>query len=269
MSHNPAQSDLIHGDDLEWDWLLLLDGARADVVGDELDGFLAYAEDEGHDLTTSFISADNGGIGFTKTWFEQMFPATYQLACFNPQPIHTFQAGEETYDERQHFALFPGMSEYDWDVDLGTAPPEAVVDVVKWYRENPVDDRLRALGYADEASVGSGLADRGLIRFLQPHPPLRQLVELTGGRANRIRKTADALRSGALTEDELADAYRDNLHWVLSDGVLPLLDVLEGTIVLTADHGECLGDCGQVFHSGLHDKHDHLRTVPWVVIESE
>lgn len=252
--------------DGEWDWLILLDGARADVFEEIKTGILEFARDSGHDVDGQYRAVDNSGIGFTKTWFAMMLTGQYD-ACFNPQPIHTFQGGDDAYDERDHFAVVPGMSEYEWDEELATVPPGAVVDVVRQYLiENPIGERLEALGYLEDVDEPVAI-DQGVIRFLQPHPPLRRLVELTKGRANRIRKVAEAVRSGEIDTDILRNAYENNLDWVIEEGVIDLLDVLEGRVVITADHGECLGDCGQYFHSGNHDMHSHLRTVPWLVLD--
>lgn len=243
-------------EDLDWDWLIIHDAGRADVFEE-----FRRTESLGPRLIDGdFQRVDNGGIGFTATWFQQHFPGEYDAMFFHGgQPIGSMSSGE--YDGRDHFAVVPGATEYHYDEQLGTVRPDDVLGVVQEYLDGAVQERLEALGYVSESPP-----DRGVIRFLQPHAPFRHLVDATKGRANRVSKTAKMVRSGELSTDTLRDAYVDNYRWVL-EKTIPFLEQLDGTIVVTADHGECLGDCGQFYHSGAHDMHTHLRKVPWWVIE--
>ncbi|MFB6073620.1 MAG: hypothetical protein ABEJ89_01250 [Haloarculaceae archaeon] len=221
----------------EWDWLLVCDAGRYDV-------FEAVAGDYlPPDATVEPVH--NGGAGFTADWMAATFPGTYdELFAHGGQPIHSMADSE--WDERDHFATVPPYDAFAWDETYNTCPPAAVNEVV---REHLSDH------------------DRGVVRYLQPHPPLREMPERTRGRATRVRQVANAVRAGDLSLEAVADAYRSNFEWALSEGVADLLPDLEGTVVVTADHGECLGDCGQWFHGRGHDPHDHLVTVPWAVIE--
>ena len=63
----------------------------------------------------------------------------------------------------------------------------------------------------------------------------------------------------------LREAYRRNLVFVLTH-VRPLVDCLTGRIVITADHGELLGEDGCYSHWSGSD-HPLLREVPRLVIE--
>lgn len=239
----PAQYDLIH--DTEWDWLVILDACRWDT-------FAETAALEG-ELT----AADNGGIGFTSVWFSEMFPDEYDLALFNPQPIHHFEGGP-SYDERAHFAFVPGMTEFEWDPETATIPPAHVVDVVTAYLGGAVEQRLEALGYA-----ASDVPNRGVIRFMQPHPPFREMVELTKGRADRHQKVAQAIAAGDITVEDVRAAYADNLEWALTVIAEDLLGALEGDVVVTADHGELLGENGEWFHRGDLGEYSAISLVPW------
>ena len=65
--------------------------------------------------------------------------------------------------------------------------------------------------------------------------------------------------------------YEKNLRIVL-ECVQELLDYLQGKIVVTADHGELLGENGQFFHPGFENRqfeesrHKKLIEIPWLEI---
>jgi hypothetical protein len=66
-----------------------------------------------------------------------------------------------------------------------------------------------------------------------------------------------------LGEGGLREAYAMNLEIVLGH-VSELLEALHGTIVVTSDHGERLGEGGRFSHGyGLKDR--LLLEVPWLV----
>jgi len=223
-------------DGLMWDWLLICDAGRCDWFEQLYAEFLPE--------TVSPERVRNGGIGYTADWMTSMFPDWYPgLFVHGGQPVHSMQGGE--WDERDHFETVPSYTEFDWDAEYNTCPPKLVSDVVRKYLTDH---------------------DCGVVRFLQPHPPFREMPDRTKGRDTRMQRTANAVRAGELSLETVVNAYRDNYEWVLAEGVADLLPDLDGTVVVTADHGECLGDCGQWFHGRTHDPHEHLVTVPWAVI---
>jgi hypothetical protein len=69
----------------------------------------------------------------------------------------------------------------------------------------------------------------------------------------------------------LERGYEKNLRIVL-ECVQELLDYLQGKIVVTADHGELLGENGQFFHPGFENRqfvesrHKKLIEIPWLEI---
>jgi membrane-anchored protein YejM (alkaline phosphatase superfamily) len=63
----------------------------------------------------------------------------------------------------------------------------------------------------------------------------------------------------------LRKAYRENLRLVL-ESVAELLENVSGNILITADHGEYLGENRRYGH-GLVPRHYPIIEVPWLVIE--
>jgi hypothetical protein len=75
---------------------------------------------------------------------------------------------------------------------------------------------------------------------------------------------ADIVRKGIATVAQLREAYEDNLRLVLGAiaGVLP---EIRGRAVVTADHGEMLGEFGKFDHPGGTCL-PQLIEVPWLEV---
>jgi len=72
-----------------------------------------------------------------------------------------------------------------------------------------------------------------------------------------------AARAGKVTDNELWDAYLDNLRVALDSIQILLKNIDAEDVVITSDHGELLGEFGQYGHFfGL--LHPDLKMVPWV-----
>jgi hypothetical protein len=81
---------------------------------------------------------------------------------------------------------------------------------------------------------------RLVVHFLPPHTPF--LVR--GGEPipeDSEYRTFHGVRNGTVTESEMREVYRENVEYVL-DFVEELVDGLDGKTVVSADHGELLGE---------------------------
>jgi len=113
---------------------------------------------------------------------------------------------------------------------------------------------------------------RLLIHYMQPHAPYLGETgrrELDGIRSRE--DISDRVRNGSFSAATLREAYRENLRLVI-DAVEPLLEKLEGKTVISADHGEMLGE--RHFPIPMRDyvhphgiDNDVLVEVPWLVYE--
>jgi hypothetical protein len=233
-------------------WVLWLDGLRYDTAVD---------------LYTEYVSGEirptwNHDVGYTGDWCEEFLTGEYpDLGFFSPVPLWGYD--DTDYDEREYFGVVP--------------EPEA-------YADAPVKDRLGALGYLEQtgdrwtrhtAQVNEVVRNHldavtgGIVRYVQPHPPLDGLGEITSGRG-RISRVHDAIENDdhELTRDELHDAYRRTAHAAFR-GAADLIPDLTGDIVIIADHGECLYEdcCRQVFHARAHKRCHCLCVVPWIDVD--
>jgi len=197
-------------------------------------------------LEGDLIKAHNRGISWTFDWFNEMFGGEYDAVLYSAAPF----AIREKWSERgwtytDHFVDVIGHQDIDFNHKKGSSPPELINEAVR--RHN--------------------WSGRRVIRILQPHPPFLDtpLEELTKGKG-KIQRTQRMIDEGRLTFGELRDAYEKNVR-IAFEGVVDLIPDLDGDVVITSDHGECLGRCGQFYHARGFEKHDHLVEVPWFNVE--
>lgn len=236
------QDRRIRSDD--WDWLIWLDGAR-------YDHFTTLMSEYVTGTLTPVWNKDNT---YTGDWAETMLTHDFDNAgLFSSVRLSEFRDAE--YDESNWFDVIPEYGDYH-DVS--------------------VQDRLEALGYREQSGEIEMVSDQivnemvrdhidevdnGVIRYVGPHPPYTMLEELTSGRG-KISRVERAIDNGEITRAELSNAYTAEFMQSLH-AAADIIPELDGNVVITADHGECLYNCGQVFHARGHDPHNHLTIVPW------
>jgi len=154
-----------------------------------------------------------------------------------------------------------------WDTEIGTVHPDAVVSTArKAHRENS--------------------QKKLVVHFMQPHRPwigptakeIREQVNISGyDRHEKLKERGEEfvddwtlMKNAGISDKMMAEAYEESLDLVL-EHVEDLLDDISGKSVVTADHGELLGERAPIFkkrygHPGFL-YNTHLRIVPW--IESE
>lgn len=225
----------------DWDTLVILDACRYDYFADrieqtDIDGALSAVISRGPE---SWIFMKENFVG------KELHDTVYVSA--NP---HANELSDETF-----FRIEPLLD--SWDPDVETVLPADVVDAAVEMHERHPDKRL-------------------IVHFMQPHIPY------IGATAERIRREVDigrfrvgsrwweAMEAGEISREQTDEAYTESLDIVL-DHVATLLDQLDGKSVITADHGELLGERLVPFgprhygHPPIHT--ETLRTVPWFETE--
>lgn len=123
---------------------------------------------------------------------------------------------------------------------------------------------------------------RLIVHFMQPHRPylgetaeeLRGRVDLKGYRnEGEGVQIWGAAKQKDVTVEEVRRAYGESLDIVLAE-VEELLDELDGKTVVTADHGEMLGERVFPFTTRVWGHSEGfntrlLRTVPWLTVEGD
>lgn len=236
----------------DWDNLFILDACRYDyfVEENQIDGRLQ-----------SVVSQGNYSWEFMKSNFS------------NRKLTDTVYVTANPYAERLSADLFYTIESLldEWDDDLGTVRPEKVSEAAREAHRKYPNKRL-------------------IVHFMQPHLPfigdtasrVRERITLKGWDKYDHRdetRAADgidwwtAVRRGLVTKAETDTAYRETLDFVL-DHAESLIADFDGKSIVTADHGEMLGE--RIF-PGLapqygHPKNIHtpeLCVVPWLEVESD
>jgi len=240
----------------EWDQLVILDGCRFDMFERQnwLDGELS-----------SRISVATE----TPEFLERIFgDKTYHDTVYvTANPMHRVDDWCPV-DLDDVFRDVIDVWETEWDDELGTLPPEAMVEATEAAHEQYPDCRIIA-------------------HFVQPHYPfIGPLGErLEHGRMNGKERaegksgTADekpvwgALRDGDYSTGRVKQAYEENL-WLVLPYVQDLIDGFDGTTVVTADHGNHVGELIAPFPVRLFGHPPGIRTpelvrVPWLTVTNE
>ncbi len=234
----------------DWDTLVILDSCRYDTFADrcEFDGRLE-----------SRISRGGGTYEFLKGNVKnRTFQDTVYVTA-NPQ----FYYHREELNAEFHEVI--NVWQEEWDEDLRTVPPDVTTEAALDVYERFPNKRL-------------------LIHYNQPHAPYigptGQSLEGLYGRMlknddTHTRRFPFGLLEGlreSVDPAEHEQAFRENLDIVLPY-VKKLFDEFEGKTVVTADHGQMLGERASPiplrYHGHRHGVYvDELVEVPWFIHES-
>ena len=223
----------------DWDVLLILDACRVDLmrsVADEYD-FLGSAEN---------IERFESVGSMSKEWMAKTFKKEYADEVSETAYITANVFSEEMLDA-DDFLVLDEVWRYAWDKKAGTVPPRPVTDrVVKTAREkNP---------------------KRIIAHYVQPHHPFIKSdlgFDAAPFGPDASDTVVDALRKDKIDRDEYWGAYRDNLRVALDDVEVLLSNLDAEKVVITADHGDALGEWG-VYDHPVGCLHPVVRQVPWV-----
>jgi len=224
--------------DLEWDTLVVLDACRVDLLEDVADEYSFIGEVNSLESVGS-MSEEWMVKTFTDEYADEMRQTAYVTSnVFSERVLSASQFG--TLDE---------VWQYAWDGELGIVPPRPVTD--------------RAIATAREREP-----DRLIVHYMQPHHPFiadetfEQFEADPFGREDGTT-VVDALRKGRIDYDDFWDAYRENLRLVLDDVAVLLENHDADTVVLTADHGDALGEWG-IYDHPAGCLHPVVKDVPWM-----
>lgn len=273
MSRFDKTSKILYPMEEEWDILIVLDACRYDyfekVYDDYLEGDLEKVHSPGHN---------------TGNWLKNSFPKKYEDVLYvsaSPQINSIPNVGE--FNTENWFYKIVDVWNSGWDNELGTVPPEKVNEkAIEAIQKHP--------------------EKRFIIHYEQPHAPYLSLGSLStrdkepatevnlnsiAGKirdliASKIREFLGAKIVWMLADifgippsepigaavlevgDEgLREAYEHNLRQVLKQ-ISNLKEKLPSSkkIIVTADHGEFLGEDGRYGHR-RGERDSILVEVPW------
>ncbi|MDZ7850716.1 MAG: hypothetical protein U5K70_07955 [Halodesulfurarchaeum sp.] len=258
----------------DWDNLIILDSCRFDVL-DEMDLF----ENLSYKIMKSSTSEE-----FIEEYFENNgdFGDTIYITAnpYGARVTDTFYKNVVTFDRK--FTENGKKAKVD-NLGKGWEPEIVFNTALRMYKENP-DKRL-------------------IIHFMQPHSPyfgeksrsLREELREQGyefwawsdkldrkdksENDNVLYSLQEAAKLNIITKGELYEIYKENIL-VVMEYVEKLSQEIKGKTIVTADHGEMLGDSRYFVPknlSGLKNNMGHgdgiyvkeLRKVPWAVIDNK
>lgn len=223
----------------EWDMLIILDACRPDA--------LATVADEYEFLPTGEIPTHTSLGSQSLEWMEKNFSSEYEGEISETVYVTSNVFSRELDEER--FAHLDEVWRYSWDDDLGTIPPESVTD--------------RTISIAREENPA-----RLIAHYMQPHQPYRSFAN--GGRVKRTlnhdavpNSPIHQLQRGEADRTKVWNAYVDNLRWVLNEVEVLLRNIDAERVVVSADHGEAMGEWWCYEHPE-YAPIPTLKRVPWV-----
>lgn len=245
----------------EWDVLVVLDGCRYDLW-QEVAPMYGLPDEDTH-WSNASCSIDWILRNFNQ-YPEEARQTAYVTA--NPFADHGTESARSADLSDEPVGHFRPLYKTEWtelfDGQIATVPPETVTDhaIDAWRRRDELD------------------VDRLVVHYMQPHEPYRARPEWGSGDNKLLENLIDpetpagssiwpALEAGEVDMDEFWDVYQDNLRWVLDDVAERFLDNVEGTVVLTSDHGNALGEWGE-WHHPPGAIGPSVRRVPWARVEA-
>lgn len=226
--------------DRDWDLLIVLDACRVDAIRTVSNDY-EFLDD---------IEEIRSVGSMSKEWLNRTFPPQSNEVLQETAYITANPFSNEVED--LPFGQLDEVWKYGWDSGIETIPPRVVTD--------------RAIAVGRESDH-----ERTIVHYMQPHSPyignrLGEGLDLdTGG--PRESTALWRLRAGEIDRSELWDAYIDNLEYVLKDVQLLLNNFDAETAVISADHGEAMGEWG-VYDHPSNVPLSVVRSVPWCETKS-
>lgn len=220
----------------DWNLLLILDACRYDLIQQVQQEF---------DFLTNIQKERSCGSS-SKEWFEKNFSDDYieemrQTAMITGNPFSA-----EVLDP-ENFEYLNEVWRNVWDDSLQTIPPRPITDRLIAYMRNRDTPRVIA-------------------HYMQPHAPFIDHPELTPG--DFERDIWREILRGRRSKGDIWAAYRDNLRIVLDDVRLVLSNVDAERVIITADHGNAVGEWG-IYGHPERIPFSAVREIPWAKTEAK
>jgi len=227
--------------------LIILDACRYDFFWQEydkyFDGKLVKVESSGRD--TFEWAKHTFDKKYSFPYVSGAVPINTIVNNVNPGGVKHLYSG---YTPSDHLTNIIDTWKQGWNELLGTVPPWKVTQ-----------------------SALNNFNDRMVVHYFQPHSPFIGKKPILGGRGKEYGKGRGnppdqtiwwRAKNNILTDEELRNAYRENLHLVLTDVAILLQNSkMFDNIVITSDHGNLLGEGGQYAHPRTNSL--QLYQVPW------
>lgn len=267
----------------KWDCLVILDACRFD-----------YFEKIYNDYLVGDLKKATSRAGATEQWLRENFSDDYyeDVIYVSANPfINSKGIDIVGFDGKKHFGKVVDAWEKHWDDDLKTVLPQGVGKATRLARAKFPEKKIIShfmqphYPYISLGPVKEGISKTFSIAEKEKELEEKSfadktraflgelLIDIIGFKnTQKLRKSLNLVNLDPVEvtakeygDEGLRKAYKDNLERVLSE-VETLTDRLPGKIVVTADHGEFLGEEGIYSHPYKVD-HPILREVPWLKVK--
>lgn len=244
----------------DWDYLIILDACRYDVFKT-----INWIEgDVNHTISAGSHSEEFCEANFEgKTFYDTVYVTANAFgAQIGDGVFHDLIYTGEEIDE-----TFVGWHAFSERMEPGTVY-NAAIDAVERYPNKRLITHFmqpHTPYFGEEAEeIRERVADEGLIvRSRQPE----MVKQYSLDDENVVVSLKEAAERGYVSHEEIKEVYIENLRLVL-EYVERLVSNLDGKVVITADHGEYLGESNEFGHP-KYAYSEVVRKVPWLVIDSE
>jgi len=275
----------------EWDYLIILDACRYDY-------FERFWKNY---FTDGQLSHRWSPGSCTQEWRDRALPEKYDdIVYISANPHFSIKQKGTAYQAGDHFFKVVEVWKSHWDTEIGTVRPEALTDAaIAIIHDQSLRNKRIIIHYLQPHApyLASGIDSKGhsvadikqRSGSIETYPNGGMLkvkaflakmfvgifkhMAIFGNKPDwTIRKLLNLpprtpmeyfLRKHGTPE--LRNAYEQNLKAVFAE-VARLLQYLSGTIVITSDHGEFLGE-NKNFSHPKNSSHPTLRDIPWLVIQ--
>lgn len=216
----------------DWENLIILDACRYDK----------YNELRDYEVESRTTLGSTSSQYVQRSFTEEDYD---DIVYINGNGFLTDTKLEELIGQKDIFHAKFDTIEEKWDDKKGTVQPEKIVE-----------DALTAEKlFPDKKKI---------IHFIQPHYPFlnNDFSHLDHHHLeNQLNNVLELAERGLVSQEEIEKAYEENLEIVLEHAE-KLSDKMGGKTVITADHGELLGEKGLYSHPDSSNA-KKLRKVPW------
>lgn len=228
----------------EWDVLILLDCARVDMMEAVKDEY-EFIDEVGEHVTPGTHSPEWMQYTFTDEHRDEVARTLHVTA-------NTYSAEYIDGDALLHLEE---VWRDGWDEEHKTVLPRTVTD--------------RAISLYRELSP-----ERTIIHYMQPHTPFVPFPEIDSrqlsgpGVGESGGMNVPELAEAGYTREEIWQFHIENLRYVLDDLEVLLSSIDADRVVISADHGQALGEKG-VWGHPRGSRLKCVRTVPWCVTSAK
>lgn len=239
----------------DWDVLIVLDACRSDLMAAVASGYEFTSATSTHSVAST--SAEWMAKNFEPEEYRQAVERTAYVTgnpftdeiCFSHQcpdcgvarkrvsgtDCDGCESGAAPTRVPDHdFQILDEVWQYGWDDDLGTIPPDPITDraISTWRNESP---------------------DQMIVHYMQPHHPfvgseIQTSLSPEGFGEMGRESVWNLLRRGEVSKEAVWRDYVKNLEYVLDDVSRLLNNIDADRVVLTADHGNAMGELGLYGH---------------------